>query len=558
MPVSFRVPTKQFFFAALVMALALSGCDEINGIKNEKAIHKTANNNDALLEEASGKTNPNLTSSDPLTVSDEIWVGNQAMHMRRGQPLPVKLDADKGFALISTNPMSLSAIATQVANSTGIPVRVTDISLSGGTGGATDNSADGTPTSMSLSYEGPLSTFLDQVASQFDVSWRFDGRGIYFYRYETRTFTIESMPGKSSINDAFDTSSSSSSSSSSGTGGGTTAASAGQDVKQKNELSADLDYWKDLEAAVKSMLGSQGIETMMPSSGTITVSARPAKLAQLAEFIDKENKRLSKQIAIDLVVYSVTLDNTNNYGLNLTNVFKINTFGSAPGTDSIYRLTGPSVPSASSFTTATAGSLSIALLSPHWNANIIPQALSAVGNVAEITRSPVITLNNRPASREITVDTAYLASISTTAVQNAGVSTSVTPGIVTTGLALQMLPRILDDGRILLQYSVKLSDLVSIKSASSTGDQTTANTQVIQTPETANKIFVQQAIMQNGSTLVLAGFDKNTNTDNRNGIGSADNWLLGGGTANDHKREEIVITITPHEITPERGSTYGS
>jgi len=80
------MPTRQVFFVAMTIAVALSGCDEINGMKNEKAIHEIADKNNPLIEEASGKINKNLTSSDPLTVSDEIWIGNQAMHMRRGQP----------------------------------------------------------------------------------------------------------------------------------------------------------------------------------------------------------------------------------------------------------------------------------------------------------------------------------------------------------------------------------------------------------------------------------------------------------------------------------------
>jgi len=83
----------------------------------------------------------------------------------------------------------------------------------------------------------------------------------------------------------------------------------------------------------------------------------------------------------------------------------------AKGSDlATVNLAGPSVPSASSFTTATAGSVSIALLFSTLERDRCAASPSAVGNVAEVTRSPVITLNNRPASREITVDQAYLAS----------------------------------------------------------------------------------------------------------------------------------------------------
>ena len=546
---------KHFLLAATAVALVLTGCDEINGMKNEKVIHSVAEDNEPRIDESAGKSSKNLTSSDPLTISEGIWVGNQAVRMRRGQPLPTKFDNDNGFALVSTNALTLADIATQIANNTNIPVRMGDMTLPTSTGAATAAPAvDAGPQTMSLSYEGPLTTFLDQVASQFNVSWRYDGHGIYLYRYESKTFTVESMPGKSSLNDGFDTSTSSSGSS--GGSSGSSGSNAGQDIKQKNDMTAELDYWKDLEAAIKGILGSEGTVTLMQTSGTVTVTAQPSKLAQVSHFLDAENNRLGRQIAIDLVIYSVTLDDTNNYGLNLSGALKgSKLFGSHDkGT---ITLTGPSIPSASSLTTATAGSLSIAMLGSHWSPTLVPQALSAIGNVSEVTRSPVVTLNNRPASREVTIDQAYLASTTSTPATVAGQAATVTltPGVATTGIALQMLPRILDDGRILLQYSIKLTDLIKITSASNgTGD----TAQSIQTPETSNKIFVQQAVMQNGSTLVLAGFDKNSNTDDKNGVGSASNWLLGGGTTNNKNREQIVITITPHEITPERGSAQGS
>jgi len=45
MSVNFRMPTRQVFFVAMTIAVALSGCDEINGMKNEKAIHEIADKN---------------------------------------------------------------------------------------------------------------------------------------------------------------------------------------------------------------------------------------------------------------------------------------------------------------------------------------------------------------------------------------------------------------------------------------------------------------------------------------------------------------------------------
>jgi len=526
------------------MAVLLTGCDGLFPLKSEETINSVYDANKARMADVRSGSPDLRQSSDPLSVSNDVWIGNQAVRMRRGQPLPNKFDTDRGFTMVSSAPMTLAMIATQIANSTNIPVRLGDMQMSTTDAAVPSFGGDMNAATMSISYEGSLSTFLDQIASQFDVSWRYDGSSLYLYRYESRTFAVEAMPGKSTVGDEFDTGSESGGGSS--TGG---SSSSSQDIKQKNQMEAELDYWKDLETTIKGVLGSDGTLTLMPTSGTITVNARPAKLAQVAQFLDSENHRLSKQIAIDVSVYNVTLRDTDSYGLNLNTVFDGQLFGNATTIELGATGSGPGIPADPS--AITQGSLSIAMLSPHWDITAVPRALSTVGNVSVVTRSPIVTLNNRPASRKITVDRAYLAAVTTTLTET-GSETALTPGTINTGFTLQLLPRMMPDGRILLQYSIRISDLVGEPTTITSGGNT------IQLPEVDNKIFVQQAVLQNGATLVLSGFERDRDLDNSRGIGSATNWLLGGGMSNDQRREQLVITITPHDVSPERGSVSGS
>ena len=205
------------------------------------------------------------------------------------------------------------------------------------------------------------------------------------------------------------------------------------------------------------------------------------------------------------------------------------------------------------FPVSDAGQISVALLGKDWSLNGVIRALSRLGNVTTVARAPITTLNNRAASRKITTDQAYVASITSNVSGTSGTtSTSITPAVVSDGLTLQVLPRILDDGRILMQYSLKISALQSISQfKTASDDSTTPNT--VQTPQVSNKAFLQQAVMQSGSTLVLAGFDQDRQTGDTAGIGSAYNWLLGGGIRNSHERQMLVIAITPREVTPSRG-----
>ena len=57
--------------------------------------------------------------------------------------------------------------------------------------------------------------------------------------------------------------------------------------------------------------------------------------------------------------------------------------------------------------------------------------------------------------------------------------------------------------------------------------------------------FVQQSIVPNRSTLVLAGFETTRNASNKSGVGDPRNWLLSGGRSASNRREVVVILITP-------------
>jgi len=173
----------------------------------------------------------------------------------------------------------------------------------------------------------------------------------------------------------------------------------------------------------------------------------------------------------------------------------------------------------------------------------ILQALSTLGKVSEVAKLPMTTLNNRPAIRRIGQDIAYAASTSSTAVATTGsTEVSITPGTVHEGFSVQTTPRILSDGRILLEYSlsfIALDELVTFGSAS-TGE--------IQEPTTTSRIFVQQAILRSGSTLVLAGFSDATLSDNDQGVGNPFNILFGGSIVDGTTHTMLFIMITPREI----------
>jgi type IVB pilus formation R64 PilN family outer membrane protein len=476
-------------------------------------------------------------------VSDDIWLGGQSTKLRKGVPLPKSLEAERSVALVSNAPLPLAAIVSQIALQTGLPVRLTDgadhpLAASGGTAGAgATQSTEGLP----LSYEGPLSGLLDLISSHFGISWHYDGATIIFSRYETRTFVIESLPGSQSVSDGISGSSSTASSSGGSSGGGVSGTGT-----QTAKMDIDFKFWDELTKIVETILSGEGTYTLSPSTGTLTVITTPDKMAHIADFVSKENDRDSKQIALNVDVYSIAISKEDNYNLDPGIIFKA--FGS-----SFPQLTlkAPTFVGAA----AGAGSFAAAVTSGHFNGtSSLLSALSSLGNVSTVAHIPLTTLNNRPATREVVTNTSYLASETSTVTGTTGTAqTTLTPGTFQTGIVVEVTPRVLDDGRILLQYSLSISDQQSLATFA-VGKEGDANFSEIQLPVLNNRLFVQQSLLTNGATLMLAGFDEDVVSAKTNGsAGASDNYVLGGGTDTTDTHQLLVIAITPHEIATPKG-----
>jgi type IVB pilus formation R64 PilN family outer membrane protein len=150
-----------------------------------------------------------------------------------------------------------------------------------------------------------------------------------------------------------------------------------------------------------------------------------------------------------------------------------------------------------------------------------------------------VTINNQPAPIQVGRQTTYLASSTTTiGTGGAGNTVSLSPGVITTGFSMNVLPHILDNGKMMLQYSGDISALTKITTVTS-GDTS------IQTPEIDTRNFMQRVIMNTGETLVVTGFEQFTLDGNTQGPGNAEAIALGGGVKTKKGKSQLVVLIQP-------------
>ena len=539
--------------AVCALVVGLGGC--MQGKETKEAIDKHVGEVQQSLDGA--RQVPHAVAYDPLTVSNKVWNGSVALRMRRGVPLPARYEVVHGVTLVSAEPMSLENIASAISAQTGIPVRLSALTIGGGRSaapvapvgiGAEAPASGASSDDMPISYEGPLSGLMERVSAYFGVSWRYDGSAIAISRYETRVFAIEALPGTQEVKEGMqdDQTTGGSNGNSNSNSGGT--ASTQNTLTQNSKFSMDFKYWDELSLVLKSMIGTQGNVVISPSMGTVTVTTTAEVMGTVSDYLSKENKRLSRQIAINVQIYSVNLGASEDFNLAFTHFLT-----TLAGNDGLTSFGGFNViqapallaPANTALTSSSLGSLGVAILNgPHNDPTALFSALSTVGNTSSVAQFPMTTLNNRPVSRRVGTDTSYISTVTSNTTTSTSTNTIYTPTVsqIHDGFSLQLTPRLLDDGRILLQYSLSL---IGLDTLGATTFNTGSGSIPLDLPVTQNRLFVQQSMLRSGQTLIIGGVDQENLTHNKEGIGTADNFLLGGGFSSNKNHYMMFMAISP-------------
>lgn len=537
-----------------VLCLGLAGCEraEILG----KAADKIAGEAKQALDTATNPKAPSTVNYNPLTVSSKVWSGSSALRLHRGVPLPSRYEDARGITLVSSDSMSLEDITSAVSTQTGIPVRLTSLTMGGRragpspSGAAAGGASDSSTPDMPVSYEGPLSGLLDRLSAHFGVSWRFDGSAISISRYETRVFVVEALPGFLEVNEGMQDDAGSS-----GESGGSS--SVQSTLTQNSKTTMELRYWDELSAVLNAIIGGQGNAIISPAMGTVTITTTPDIMSMVSDYVSKENKRLSRQIAINVQIYSVDLGQSEDFNVAFTGFLK--NLSSFAGMS--YTAPNAMTPINSALSsTGALGSFSIAIINqpddPTVHAGNVFNALSTIGKASQVAQFPMTTLNNHPVSRRVGTDRSYISSVDAVTSTGTSTTTTYTPVVSTIhdGFSLQMTPRLLDDGRILLQYSLSLVGIDSM--GATTFNQGDGSVVPLSLPTIDNRIFVQRSLLRSGQTLIIGGVDQRKIEQNKQGVGTPSNFLLGGGVSAQDNHSMMFIAITPQvmDVAAEGGA----
>ena len=530
-------------FTVLATAVSLTACNKYVE-KTDAKIETILQRADEHLQQATIPDLPETT--DTVRTKEDIWLGNSSVKISQGDSLPPEMEEEDALTLTIAEEATLPFLANEISEATGLHVRLDSLKASNTIPSET----------VPVNYTGTLSGLLDYIANRYGVWWRYKNRTISFYTQETRIFNIYALPVETTISNSL----------SGATMGSSETASS--NASSSLTSSANLALWDNIEQSLTQIVGEQGKLAFSRVAGTVTITASPFIIKEAADWINDFNQKLSRQVAISVKVLQVTISNQDNYGLDLGLVFNnadiLGTFSSS------YSLA----------TGSAAGTLSMMLLKPDskWmNSKAIIQAFSVLGKTALITSASATTLNNKVAPIQITTQENYVkeTNVSTSGTgSDRSVDVDMETDTLNYGFMMEVLPRILNHGNMILMFSLNLTDLVSLTNFSSNGivsdeptkqsdkaddsdneddenedegDGSNDNT-IVQLPKIQTRGFIQEIAMRSGSTLVLTGFEKVQEQTATSGIGKAKIGLLGGSAISQNIRDVLVILLTPEVL----------
>ncbi|MEI8641561.1 secretin N-terminal domain-containing protein [Pseudoalteromonas sp. Hal099] len=78
------------------------------------------------------------------------------------------------------------------------------------------------------------------------------------------------------------------------------------------------DFWKELEVALKSLIGSNDGRYVVasPQASLVTVNALPSEINQLKDFLRQSQENLQRQVILEAKIVEITLKDEYQQGVN--------------------------------------------------------------------------------------------------------------------------------------------------------------------------------------------------------------------------------------------------
>jgi type IVB pilus formation R64 PilN family outer membrane protein len=500
-------------------------------------------------------------SSVVLRRSSRAWIGGTSVPMGAGEQLP-SVFAESVKLNFEDRP-NLRTMAERLTALAGVPVRIkadamTDVSHAGvritpvrgapaaaGMSGPApiaerETSVDAVP----MRWSGSLKGYLDHVTDLTGLSWEYRDDVVMIERLRTEFFAVAAFDGEASFSMGMtgaDAGTSSSAVAAGTSGSSSSTSTASSDVGEKGKFNPIDSMINTIKQIVKDVPGSEVIRA--EGSGRIAVTTSREAMAKVRDFMRTENEALKRSVQIQFDIYSVRRSESDERGVDW-----------ALAMQSISRALAMTINSPATLASASVGTVNLSILNStqapgngtaekFGNSSAIVQLLSEFG--ASTEHRPVsLVSKHRQWDR-----TASLDSVAYVSETIPGVATSIGAGapglktsVLTTGDRYFAQAQVMDNGDILLKFSIGLSSLVQMTNFTSGAGSTQ---QTVQTPETSSVIKQDEVLLKAGQVLAITGLSRIVSEDKRRTLTEEAPIGLGGSRTVTREREDFVIFVRP-------------
>lgn len=249
-----------------------------------------------------------------------------------------------------------------------------------------------------------------------------------------------------------DSSSGSGSSGSSNTSGSKAKTIAATNIETTN----DSNLWSELQQTLSSLIQSSegGTVVVNPQASLVVVRALPNEIRTIRHYLKSAETHLQRQVILEAKILEVTLNDGFQAGIDWAQIHTTasgNTVGMGQ-TGQVLNLPSVSNP--------LNGMLTTVFNSENFSATI--DLLSSQGTVQVLSSPRISTINNQKAVIKVGSDEFFVTGISTTTVTG-GTSASTTPNVTLSpffsGIALDVMPQIDENGDIVLHIHPSVSEV---------------------------------------------------------------------------------------------------
>lgn len=360
-----------------------------------------------------------------------------------------------------------------------------------------------------------IGTYLHDVTENLGLDWSFNGTTITVSRFVTRMFQISAIPGEVSVESTSTKGTSTSTGNeSSGSTGGTSTNTGSFSATTTSGRKGTFDQIKSITATLDNLKSPMGKVTVNPQSRLVTVYDTREAADRMAAVLTRENGIATRQVVMRVRTLQIQLNRSSQAGVNADVVFNA--------------IQGGLAKYAVSFTSPTSlssggGTVGLSVLqanAPFSGTNAVINGLNQYGKTISDSTVTKMTLSGLPVSVANFQSDDYLRSTSPSAGSLGAVGGStvgLTPGTLTTGDFLHILPAVNDHNQIVLAYWRDSSKLNGPFTTASVGSGQTQ--QSIQLTHTINSRDDETVALSDGQTIVLYGSeDDQTNSTTNAGL----------------------------------------